>query len=187
MKAKKKKNKTIQRRALSLMPTKKEIVSAEFVDILMKVFEGDEKLVSFYMSWVKHEGNSTKAYKELHPNVSDQVASVLGARRLVKVREKGGINMLMCDFGLGMDIYLKKIKDGLNAVDTEYLNFRVKKEKGKEFQTIYEKIETPNHAVQKSYHDKLGKLLGIEGKEEGPTVAVQVNNLISEKKNTYGI
>lgn len=188
-KPKKKKTEKKLRKMLPLIPTKKDIVSAEFVDILMKVFDEDEKLVSFYMAWIKHEGNSTKAYKELHPSVSDQVASVLGARRLAKVREKGGLNMLLCDFGLGLDIYLQKIKDGLNAVDENYINIKLKTEKGKPPEVIYEKVTTPNHSVQKVYHDKLGKLLGIEDKKDdlAPNISVQVNNLISEKKDKYGI
>lgn len=163
----------IAKKILPLIPSKKEIVSAEFVDILMDVFDKDEKLVSFYMAWVKNEGNSTKAYQELHPKTNDRVASVLGARRLAKVREKGGINMLLCDFGLGLDIYLQKIKDGLNAVNEDYINIKLKTEKGKPPEVVYEKVTTPNHAVQKSYHDKLGKLLGIE--DNTPGVAVQVN------------
>jgi len=162
-------NKLITNKSLTV---KKKSISNEFVDILMDIFDKDEKLVSFYISWVKHEGNSTKAYKELHPSVSDQVASVLGARRLAKVRERGGTGMLLCDFGLGIEIYLKKIRDGLNATNIDVINLRVGR--GEDAKIIYEKVETPNHAVQKAYHDKLGKLLGLE--DNSPGVAVQVNN-----------
>jgi hypothetical protein len=160
-------------KSLPLIPSKKEVESAEFVDVLMEAFDKDEKQVSFYIAWIKHEGNSTKAYQELHPSVNDKVASVLGSRRLAKVREKVGINMLLCDFGLGIDLYMQKIKEGLNATNIDIIDIKVKDPNSKESKLVYEKVETPNHAVQKAYHDKLGKLLGIE--DNTPNVAVQVN------------
>lgn len=167
---------------LILKHPKQGKVSTADVGILEEALGGDKELVLFFLSYLKHDRNATQAYKFLHPNVDDRVAATLGSRKLRKV----DIHMILDSYGLGIDTYIQKIKDGLNANEVELKSVTIGK--GKKSETIYKEITRPNHAVQKSYHETLGKLLGLEvKKDEGATIAVQVNNLISEKKNTYGI
>ena len=163
---------------------KKDDISAKDVSVLEDAFDGDKEMVLFFLAYLKYDRNASKAYKFLHPDCTDQSCRVMGSRQLTKVN----ISMILDSYGLGIETYIKKINDGLNATNVQYVHLRLKKEKGKKEKIIYDKIETPNHQVQKSYHESLGKLLGIEGKkEDGPTVSVQVNNLINKKKNEYGI
>lgn len=140
---------------------------------------GDKELVLFFLTWLKHNRNATKAYKELHPNVSEKVASVLGSRLLAKV----SIDVILDSYGIGKDTYFKKLKDGLeaNKIRIEIVG------KDKKGRNKYTRITEPDHSVQERYHSKLGELLGLQGPVAQTNVAVQVNNLISEKKNKYGI
>ncbi len=177
----KKVTKKLARKILPLMPP----TPRNDITVLEEALGGDKELVLFFLSYLKHDRNATKAYQYLHPNVDDHVAAVLGSRKLRKV----DIGIILESYGLGPDAYIKKIKEGMEATETSQINLRLKDDAGKTEKIIYEEIHKPNHEVQKHYHEKLGKLLGLEGKnnEGATTVAVQVNNLISDKKNTYGI
>lgn len=164
---------------LSLMPPKKLTTD---LTVLEKAFDGDKKMVLFFLAWLKHNRNATLAYQELHPNVTKESAAVMGSMKLRNIK----VEMILDSYGLGIDTYIQKIKEGLDASAIEYKTITIGK--GKKKETIYKEITRPDHATQKSYHETLGKLLGLEvKKDEGATIAVQVNNLISEKKNTYGI
>lgn len=168
----------------AVKPSKPVTISTKDVSVLEHALGEDKELILFFLAYLKFDRNRSKAYKFLHPTCSDDSCRVLGSRMLTKVN----IQMILDSYGLGVDTYIKKLKDGLEAKNIEYINARVEKVNGKKSKVVYQKIETPNLQIQKSYHETLGKLLGIEGKDNGsPSVAVQVNNLISDKKNTYGI
>lgn len=173
---------------LVLETPKQEKVSKEDVAVLEQAFEGNKEITLFFLAYIKYDRNASKAYKFLHPNCTDASCAVLGHRQLRKVNT----DMLLDSYGLGIDTYIKKIKEGLEATNYEKVSVGVtaKTKNGKtKKETIYKIVESPNYQVQKAYHESLGKLLGIEGKKDegNTTVAVQVNNLISDKKNSYGI
>lgn len=175
-------------KVLPLMPPKKDKISTADVVVLEEVFDGDKEMVLFFLAYLKHDRNATQAYKFLHPNCTDHSCRVLGSRQLAKV----SIQTILDSYGLGIETYIKKIKEGIDATNVEHIRMTTET-KGKKGQTVkktsYTTVETPNYAVQKSYHESLGKLLGIEGKKDDspPNVSIQVNNLISDKKNKYGI
>ena len=151
------------------------------VDLLEQSLGGDKELVLFFLAWLKFDRNATQAYKYLHPNCTEISCRVLGSRQLSKVN----IQVIMDSYGLGIDRYLKKLNDGLEANDSEEKIYSVGKGKNKKYVT--KTITRPNHSVQKAYHDKLGEILKVEGSKDTTNVAVQVNNLINDKKNKYGI
>jgi hypothetical protein len=163
--------------------TTKAIIPAPGSDIslLNDVFNGDAELALFFKTYLENDRNASKAYKILHRDCTDHSCRVLGSRKLAKV----SIQVIMDSYGLGIDKYLKKLNEGLEANDSEEKIYSVGKGKKKKF--ITKTITRPNHAVQKSYHDKLGEILKVEKLKDTTTVAVQVNNLINDKKNKYGI
>lgn len=148
---------------------------------LEKALGGDKELILFFLTWLKHTRNATKAYQEMHPGVSYQVAGVLGHRMLKKVN----IELILESYGVGVDKYFQQLKDGVDAM--------VKRaeliERDLKGNPIYEYFNEPDHKTRRAYHEALGKMLGYEGKEGGvgSNVAIQINNIITEKKNTYGI
>lgn len=138
------------------------------INFLLKALGDDEKLTLFFMTWVKHKRNATKAYQELHPGVSIEVAGVLGARRLGKVRETGGLTLILDAYGLGADTYFEQLHQGLNA--TKIIDAVMVDDYGQVQETD---AEVPDHKVRRLYHQVLGKLHRIE-KEENTNI-VQVN------------
>lgn len=117
--------------------------------LLKEAFDGDLDLMLFYVTWIKNNRNASKAYKELNPDVDDHSARVLGSRKLAKVN----MNLVMEAYGLDGDLYFNQLYDGIHAIKSDMTG-----------QTY------PDHKVRKDYHDKLGKLLGIE-KSEGISVS----------------
>lgn len=133
------------------------------VDELQEAFGKDLDLFLFFVTWLKNGLNATKAYQELHPDVDYHSATVLGSRMLGKVSRE----QVMTAYGLGAEKYFEQLRDGLNATKRDHFTGE-----------IYE-----DHVARKPYHDKLGKLLGIE--VEAPQTAVQVNiseMVIKERK-----
>jgi hypothetical protein len=174
---KKQKNKVQQVKKLSLIPSE--------MDMMEQECGGDKELALFAATYIKNELNASKTYKILHKKCSDDSCRVLGSRMVAKLA-KVNINLLLGITNCGEDLYIQKIKDGLGASDVELK--AITTGKGKKKKITLKEIIKPNHSVQIEYHNKLGKLLGFEGKENNAnSVAVQVNNLISEKKNDYGI
>jgi len=112
------------------------------ITALEKAFDNDLDNVLFFVSWVKNGRNATKAYLELNPNVDPASAQVMGSRRLAKIP----VGAVMKCYGLGLEEYFDQLKEGLGAMKLEDLSG--------------EKV--PDHATRKGYHDKLGKLLGME-------------------------
>ena len=103
---------------------------------------GSKERVLFFITWLEHDRNATKAYLELHPEVTERSASTLGAKML------GNIDMKVVALAYGLDTqkYFEVLK---GAIDAEKWN-DFTGEREKDYKTI------------KPYHDKLGKLLGIE-------------------------
>jgi hypothetical protein len=111
------------------------------LDELEKAFDGDLDLVLFFVSWIKHGRNATEAYLELNPNVDRTSAQVLGSRQLAKIDRQA----VMKSYGLDTELYFQQLHDGLQAIKSDATG-----------QTY------PDHKAREPYHDKLGKLLGIE-------------------------
>ena len=109
---------------------------------LSEAFGNELDLMLFFVTWLKNNLNATAAYKELHPKVTDGSAEVLGSRMLGKVKPE----ILMPVYGLGVDLYMKQLRDGVKAMKRDQFSGE-----------MYE-----DHTTRKPYHDKLGKLLGIE-------------------------
>jgi len=137
---------------------------------LEKDFGDDLDLLSFYLCWLKNGMKASLAYKELHPEVTIGSSEVLGHRTLRRVKEKIGAEAIANLYGLDIDMYMGQLRDGNKA------------EKRDQFSgEMY-----PDHAVRLKYHDKLGKLLGIE--TDSPTnVQVNIANVIQKQKELYDI
>lgn len=154
--------------------TKKvERVNIDTLSNLEHALDGDRELVLFFLMYLKKERNATKAYQELHPGVSYESARVLGARKLAKVN----ISVILESYGLGVDTYLERIKEGLEATVCETVTVKKKQRKGQPTEYEYKEVKHPNWEVRNTYHDKLGRLLGYEGQpnQNNQQVNVQVN------------
>lgn len=130
------------------MSEQKEIVK------LQEAFGEDLDLFLFYLAWVKNGLNASKAYKELHPKVTDHSADTLGSRMLSKVDK----TIVMQAYGLDQQIYFDQLKEGIDA--TKWNDFTGERE--------------ADHKTRREYHKTLGKLLGIEREDEN-TQPIQVN------------
>lgn len=113
------------------------------LDKLEKALGGDLDLVTFFVAWIKNGRNASKAYKELNPHVSDVSARTLGGRQLAKVDKRE----IMRAYGLDEDVYFTQLREGIKATTPDQGTGEV----------------LPDHKTRKGYHDKLGKLIGIEG------------------------
>jgi hypothetical protein len=134
---------------------------------LEEAFNGDLDLVLFFISWIKHGRNATEAYLELNPNVDRNSAQVLGSRQLAKIDREA----VMKSYGLDSELYFQQLFDGLKAIKSDITG-----------QTY------PDHKTRQPYHDKLGKLLGIEqDKSGGPNIDLKVLVMPSELITKYDI
>jgi hypothetical protein len=179
-------SKTKAQQILKQLPTTQSPDVLEKLQEAFKDKEGniDLDLLLFYVSWLKHGMVAQYAYKELHPEVTDASAAVLGSRELSKVNRE----LVMSAYKLDLARYFAQLDEGLAA--NKLISARViHKKDSPTSQADGESpatsrtddfIEVPDHYARKPYHDKLGKLLGIES-EKGPTVAVQVNNYTPEQ------
>lgn len=129
---------------------------------LERAFNGDLDLVLFFLCWIKHERNASKAYLELNPSVDPASAAVLGSRQLKKVNVEAVLEV----YGVGLEKYFTQLRDGLDAVKSDMT--------GQVF---------PDHKTRDLYHTKLGKILGIEkgGNELAPNVQNNYFNLTDEQ------
>lgn len=122
----------------------------------------DKELLLFYITWIKSGMNATKAYKELHPHVTDGSAAVLGMRWLGRINKE----MVLSAYKLDVESYMNQLKEGLEATRPIAAAIFIDKN-GKSVKASNEgAIEVPDHFVRRFYHDKLGRLLGLEGKFE---------------------
>lgn len=120
---------------------------------LEKAFDGDLDLMLFYLAWVKNGRNATKAYMELNPEIEYASAAVLGCRLLKKVN----LEAVLQAYNLTEETYYTQLVDGLKADKRDQFSGEM----------------SPDHKTRKDYHDKLGKLLGIE--HEGASTLQQFN------------
>lgn len=123
----------------------KDVKLTPNVKALEKAFDGNLDLVLFFLSWVKNERNATKAYLEINPSVDPASAAVLGSRMLKKVN----VEAVLQAYGIGPETYYQQLAEGMKAVKSDMTG-----------QTF------PDHKTRAIYHDKLGKLLGIEKDKE---------------------
>lgn len=115
---------------------------------LEEAFKDNLDLMLFYLTWIKNGMNATSAYLELHPHVDSHSARVLGSRWLARVSNVDK-QLLMKAYGLDQEKYFTQLKDGLDAIKSDITG------------NTY-----PDHKTRALYHDKLGKLLGIEADKE---------------------
>jgi len=118
---------------------------------------GSKELVLFFVSWLKHDRNATKAYQELHPKAKYESAMVLGSITLRKIKMEAVLDA----YGLDYNAYFNQLKEGLEA--------GIRRRNLETGEIWYD----PDHKTRKGYHETLGKLLGIEG--AGPSSLTQVN------------
>ena len=131
---------------------------------LEKIFEGDLDVLLFYLSWLKNGLNATKAYKELHPHVTNGSAEVLGSRVLGKVRKE----QVALAYGLDVQKYFEQLRDGLGA--TKWNDFTGERE--------------ADHKTRRSYHEVLGRLLSLEEDQRGGNVNVGI--IVNTDQKKYG-
>lgn len=141
-------------------------MSEDKIDELVKVFDGNLDLMLFYVTWIKNGLNAGKAYKELHPGVTDGSAYELGSRMLKKVEKEA----VMRAYGLDHNTYFTQLKEALGA--TKWNDFTGERE--------------ADHKTREAYHTKLGKMLGIES-DKGTTVEAKILVIPSELIKKYGI
>jgi hypothetical protein len=120
---------------------------------LMVIFDGDVDLALFYLIWIKNGLNASKAYKELHPDVDEHSARTLGSRALARVDKSA----ILQAYGLDHQLYFQQLKDGVKAEKRDQFTGEM----------------SPDHKTRKEYHDKLGKMLGLE--QDKPEVLIQQN------------
>lgn len=127
---------------------------------------GSKERVLFYLTWLKHDRNATEAYRELHPDAALTTCQVNGSKMLSNIP----MQAIATAYGLGNEKYFDVLK---NAMDADKWN-DFTGEREKDYKTI------------KPYHDKLGKLLGLEV-DDKPNVQVNIANIIKKEKDEYGI
>ena len=122
---------------------------------LLKAFNDDLELMQFFNEWSTNGHNATKAYMSLDKNCKETSARELGSRMLAKVDKA----VIMREYGLDENAYMTQLYQGLNA--TKWNDFTGDRE--------------PDHKTRLPYHDKVGKLLGIESEQQPNQTNVQVN------------
>jgi|SRR6185437_10949027 len=140
---------------MKLTEKQKELSNLQELEVM---FGEDTDLLLFYVAWLKNGLDAKAAYKELHPNVTDYSAKTLGSRTLKKVDR----SLLLEAYGLDLQKYFTQLAAGLDAK-------KVNEFTGEMF---------PDHTTRKPYHDKLGKILGIEKDKALMEFNQQVNNFV---------
>lgn len=171
----KQKKKAVAGKALDLIPDTKSLTTD--IAVLEKAFEGDKEMVLFFLAWLKHKRNATKAYQEVHPDVSERVAAVLGSRKLRKV----DISLVLESYGIGVEDYFIKLNEGLNATKLSGTGgMKITMDgKGKINELGHTNLEIPDFRTRRIYHQALGKMLGFESPD------IQINNAnINQNQNS---
>lgn len=157
----KKKSKAVKKKkkskALDLIPITKSLTTD--ISVLEEAFEGDKKMVLFFLAWMKNNRNATKAFQELNPKASYAVAGVMGSRLLKRV----SIELVLESYGIGVSNYFDQLKEGLASV--KYVGLMAE--------------PVPDQRVRRIYHQALGKMLGFESPD------IQINNAnINQNQNS---
>lgn len=126
------------------------------------------ELIEFYGLWLKNNKIAKFAYKEMRPHVKDSTAEVMGSKYLNEI-SRIKPDLIMMAYGLDAHLWHQQLQEGLQA--QKWNNFTGERE--------------PDHKTRLPYHDKLGKMLGIEDTQ----APAQINfyQFIKEQKNSYGI
>jgi hypothetical protein len=140
---------------------------------------GSKERVLFYLTWLKHNRNATQAYLELHPDVSERSANVLGSRMLRNI----DIGLIANAYNLNHERYLNMIDEGLEATKSVSAIITGKDADNKDMDFI----EVPDHQTRLKYHDKLGKLIGVESDKQQTNVQVNVLNKLDTQKKDYNL
>jgi len=128
---------------------------------------GSKERVLFYLTWLKHDRNATKAYQELHPEAKETTCQVNGSKMLSNIP----INLITTAYGLGHEKYFDVLRKAMDS--TKWNDFTGERE--------------PDYKTIKPYHDKLGKLLGLEQEQSAPNVQVNVLNKLDNLKKEYNL
>ena len=123
---------------------------------LEKIFDGNLDLMLFYVTWIKNGLNASKAYKELHPNVTDHSSRVLGSITLARISKTA----IMQAYGLDQTTYFNQLSEGIKA-DRSDMTGQI----------------LPDHKTRQDYLHTLGKLLGIE--KEKPSINISGDKVIA--------
>lgn len=145
--------------------------------VVKELFNNDQDLALFFAAWVENERNATKAMLQIRPSLAYGTAATLGGRMLKKVEK----DLVLSAYGLGIDTWMQQLSDGLGA-NKQIAAMVIGKDEDSKTTDF---IEVPDHAVRKPYHDKLGKLLGLEGEERGVPVTVNILNHLQNQKDAY--
>lgn len=117
---------------------------------------GSKERTLFYITWLKHNRNATQAYLELHPKVTYNTARTLGARMLANIDMK----VIARAYGLDEQAYFEQLAKGLVATKRDHFSGEM----------------SEDHNTRKAYHDKLGKLLGLE-QDKGTQINVAAKDM----------
>lgn len=102
---------------------------------------GDHEVPLFLYEWLKNGCNATKAYKSLHPDITDGSARVLASRKLAKVNTSA----LLASFGIEYTDLFKGLKEGLQAK-----------------KIVSDGIEVPDYKTRLDYLKTIAKLLNLQ-------------------------
>lgn len=105
----------------------------------------------FLDAWAKCGFKCGRAYKFLHPDVTDESAKVMGSRMLSKINLEEVLEMR----NLGKDRYYDVLEEGLKATRT-VSGIGDANEKSIEF------VDVPDYRTIREYHKALGKALRVE-------------------------
>lgn len=95
----------------------------------------------FVIEWKRNGFNAKRAYLTIRPNISEHSAETLGSRMLRKVNISDIIEPYFTEF----EIYMRELKEGLNAVS---YNRKLQRHE-------------PDHLTRFEYFKTLGALLGF--------------------------
>lgn len=116
---------------------------------LRELMGNDDEVTLFFIEWVSNGRNAQKAYKAIKPDVTIQSAAVMGHRMLSRVN----LALVLDSYGLGVDTYFKKLKEGLSATRLFGKNA----------------VKFADYKTRRAYHETLGVLHGIEKPKDAGT------------------
>lgn len=119
--------------------------------LVLDACQGNEEVAAFFLIWLRNGRNLGKAYKALHPEVTDASARVMGSRMLTRVNRAAVTEA----YGVGFHEYFNQLKAGMEASKKVYKN---NNESG-EIELVGEE---PDHKTRRDYHKALGEIIGIE-------------------------
>lgn len=129
---------------------------AEFSKLAEEI--GDIDLTLFFIEWMANSRNATKAYKALHPGISDLSAQSGGSRWLAQIP----VRHVMDCYGLGVERYFQQLDEGLKA-NRKRAEVVDRDDKGR---PVYEYFDEEDHRTRRLYHEAQGRMLGLENQKD---------------------